>query len=60
MKEAVLAPPYNDTTVGNCVLRAIEPVRIKIFSGPEVTMDWTVELAEPKKTEPAKKDPKKK
>ena len=40
--------------------RAIEAVRIKIYSGPEQSVDWKVELGPPKKPEPAKKDPKKK
>lgn len=60
VKEAVLASPYADTTVGTCVLRAIESVRIKSFTGPEETVDWKVELPAPKKKEDPKKTPAKK
>ncbi|HSC86315.1 MAG TPA: hypothetical protein VLC09_03560 [Polyangiaceae bacterium] len=56
--EATIAAPYTDTVVGDCVLQAIKPVRIKIFSGPPQKMDWTIELPPPKK--PEKKDAKKK
>lgn len=58
--DVTIDPAYADTPVGNCVLQAIKPVRIKTFDGPPHKMDWKIELAEPKKKEPAKKEPAKK
>lgn len=46
---------YAETHVGNCVLQAIRPVRIKTFTGAPETVEWQIELPEPKKQETPKK-----
>lgn len=58
VKNATIAAPYDGTNVGDCVLRAINSVQLKMFSGDEVTMDWTVKLEVAKK-EAKKTDAKK-
>lgn len=49
VKEATINSPYEGTNVGDCVLRAINSVQIKLFSGEEVTVEWKVKLDAPKK-----------
>ncbi len=44
VKEASLAPPFADTDVGGCVLRAYKAVIVPAFVGPEKTMPWKVEV----------------
>lgn len=58
VKDVSLRAPYDGTNVGDCVLRAMNSVLVRPFSGDEVTVPWTVELKEAKPTEA--KDPKKK
>ncbi len=48
VKEGTIAPPFADTALGKCVLRALNAVIVPPFVGPEVTKDWEVNLA-PKK-----------
>lgn len=55
VSEVTIDPVYAETPVGNCVLQAIRPVRIKTFTGPPETVEWQVELPEPKKQETAPK-----
>lgn len=55
VSEVILQAPYNETPVGKCVLRAIEPVRVKPFAGESVSLDWTIELPAPREVEQPKK-----
>ena len=55
VKETTISSPYEGTNVGECVLRAINSVQIKLFSGEEVTVEWKVKLEAPKKKDAPKK-----
>lgn len=57
VSKLVLGPPYEGTPVGDCVERAIESVRVKLYQGELVTVNWKVELkeAKPQETKPAPK-----
>jgi len=50
VKEARLGEPYADTTVGKCVLRAMEAVIVRTYTGPEHTLEWDVDLTGAKKS----------
>jgi hypothetical protein len=45
VKQATLAPPYEGTPVGNCVLRAMGNVIVPAFDGPEHTVHWDIEIS---------------
>jgi hypothetical protein len=63
VKEATINAPYDGTPVGDCVLRAINSVQVKLYQGEEVTVDWKIELAKAKPVDekaPPAKDAKKK
>lgn len=55
VKDASIAPPYADTVVGTCVLRAMGAVIVKTYVGPEKTVDWEIDLtgAKTKQSGPA-------
>ncbi|HEY3236656.1 MAG TPA: hypothetical protein VGJ84_18195 [Polyangiaceae bacterium] len=46
VKEATLQPPYADTPVGKCMLRAMLAVIVPAYAGSEHSIDWEVDLAE--------------
>ncbi len=48
VKNVTLGPPYDGTTVGDCILRAFNAVFVKMYQGEEVTVNWEVELEEAK------------
>lgn len=50
VKEARVGEPYGETTVGKCVLRAMEAVIVRTYSGPEKTIEWDVDLTGEKKS----------
>lgn len=50
VKEARVGDPYAETTVGKCVLRAMEAVIVRTYTGPEHTVEWDVDLTGAKKS----------
>jgi hypothetical protein len=56
VKSSSIDPPYADTAVGKCVLRAMAAIIVPSFEGPEQTISWEVDLTAesppPEKTEP--------
>jgi len=44
VKSAEIAPPYADTPVGECVLRAMGAVIVPSYTGPEKQLTWEVDL----------------
>jgi hypothetical protein len=58
VKSSSIDPPYADTAVGKCVLRALDAVIVPSFEGPEQTVTWEVDLTTggpvPQKGEPTK------
>ena len=55
VKDSSIAPPFAETEVGKCVLRAMAAVVVPNFVGPEKAMEWPVNVAEPSKKGEAKK-----
>lgn len=56
VKDSSIAPPFAETEVGKCVLRAMAAVIVPNFVGAEVTKEWEVNVADqPKKDEGKKK-----
>ncbi len=51
VKQLTIGGGYADTNVGNCIDRAMSAVIVKTFTGPEETMEWTLELQEAKPTD---------
>lgn len=49
VKSSEIAPPYAETPVGACVLRAMGAVIVPAYQGDEKTVTWEVELKEPPK-----------
>jgi hypothetical protein len=45
VKTATVAPPFTDTAIGKCVLRAMQAVIVPPFVGAEVTKDWDVDVS---------------
>jgi hypothetical protein len=60
VSKATINSPYDGTPVGDCVLRAINSVQVRLYQGEEVTVEWKVELAKAKPVEGKAADPKKK
>jgi len=60
VKQATLSSPYEGTPVGDCVLRAINSVQVKLYQGDEVTVAWKVELKAAKPVDAKATAPKKK
>jgi hypothetical protein len=52
VKDATVGPPYTDTVVGKCVLRAMGNAVVKTYEGPEKTVEWEVDLTGAKKSGP--------
>lgn len=50
VKEARVGDPYTETTVGKCVLRAMQAVIVRTYTGPEHTLEWDVDLTGAKKS----------
>ena len=50
VKEARVGDPYTETLVGKCVLRAMEAVIVRTYTGPEKTLEWDVDLSGGKKS----------
>lgn len=44
VEKSSIAPPYEDTAVGKCVLRAMAAVIVPPFEGDAVTLEWEIEL----------------
>jgi hypothetical protein len=44
VKSSSIDPPYAETDVGKCVLRAMDAVIVPSFVGPEETVSWEVDL----------------
>jgi len=59
VSKATINAPWDGTPVGDCVLRAINSVQVKLYQGDEVTVAWKVEL-KPAKPVESKEPPKKK
>jgi hypothetical protein len=55
VKDSSVAPPFAETEVGKCVLRAMAAVVVPNFVGPEKAMTWDVNVAEPSKKDETKK-----
>jgi hypothetical protein len=55
VKDSSVAPPFAETEVGKCVLRAMAAVVVPNFIGPEKTMEWEVNVTEQAKKGEAKK-----
>ncbi len=49
VKSSDIAPPYAETAVGACVLRAMGAVIVPAYQGDEKTVTWEIELKEPPK-----------
>jgi hypothetical protein len=49
VKSSEIAPPYAETPVGACVLRAMGAVIVPAYTGDEKTVTWEIELKEPPK-----------
>ncbi len=44
---------HADTPLGDCIERAFESARVKVFAGSEETVEWKIELKAPvKKADP--------
>ena len=57
VKKSTIGSPYEETAVGQCVLRAMTAVIVPAYEGPEQTVEWEVDLTgsgEPEKKETAK------
>lgn len=44
VKSSSIDPPYADSLVGKCVLRAMAAVIVPSFQGPEETVTWEIDL----------------
>jgi hypothetical protein len=44
VKSSSIEPPYAETAVGKCVLRAMDAVIVPSFEGPEETLNWELDL----------------
>ncbi len=55
VKNSSISSNYADTTVGNCVLRAMSAVIVPDYEGEEKTMEWDVDLTGEVKAEEKKK-----
>lgn len=44
VKEKSISSNYDDTAVGACVLRAMGAVIVPVYTGPEKTVEWDVDL----------------
>ncbi|HEY6560064.1 MAG TPA: hypothetical protein VI072_22420 [Polyangiaceae bacterium] len=62
VKTSSIDPPYDDTAVGKCVLRAMAAVIVPSFEGQEEAVQWEVDLTAdgPPPEKPAGKDKPKK
>ena len=56
VKESSIGPPYEETAVGKCVLRAMGAVIVPAYEGSEETVTWDIDLTKGK--EDAKTDAK--
>jgi hypothetical protein len=54
VKTASIEPPYAETPVGKCILRAMGAVIVPAYEGPEETVKWDIDLAEAPKEAPKK------
>jgi hypothetical protein len=57
VSKATINSPYDGTPVGECVLRAINSVQVKLYQGEEVTVEWKIELAKAKPVDAKAKAP---
>jgi hypothetical protein len=55
VKDSSIAPPFAETEVGKCVLRAMAAVIVPNFVGPEKTMEWEVNVTDQTKKDEGKK-----
>lgn len=55
VKSATLPSSYDDTALGACLLRAMEAVIVPAYVGPEVTVNWEIDLTETEQPAPAAK-----
>jgi hypothetical protein len=51
VKSGTISPPFEDTPVGACVLRAMNNVIVPVFTGPEETIEWEIDLTGEKKAD---------
>jgi hypothetical protein len=56
VSESSVAPPFAETTVGKCVLRAMAAVIVPNFVGPPKTMEWEVNVKAGAKPEDKEKE----
>jgi len=57
VKKSTIGSPYEETAVGQCVLRALTAVIVPAYEGSEQTVEWEVDLTgsgEPEKKEEPK------
>lgn len=54
VKESSVSPPFAETPVGACVLRAMAAVIVPNFVGPPKTMEWDVNVTAGKSDEEGK------
>ncbi len=52
VKTATVAPPYEDTAVGKCLLRAMGAVIVKNFTGSQKVVQYEIDLTGAKKSGP--------
>jgi len=57
VKSSEIAPPYSDTPVGECVLRAMGSVIVPSYQGAEKQVTWEVDLNGKKTDNEVKKPP---
>jgi hypothetical protein len=58
VKTSTISPPYADTPVGACVLRAMGNIIVPAYTGGDHTVEWEIDLTGAKKSGPggAKKE----
>jgi hypothetical protein len=49
-REATLSPEFNETPTGKCALAAFRNLTFPPWNGPDVVLDWDVEIPQPNKT----------
>lgn len=47
VKDATIPSPFDDTPVGNCVLRAYRAVKVPPYTGGDQIVDWELTLENP-------------
>ena len=53
VKDVSVSAPYSETSVGDCIVRAMGTVHVEPFKGADVPKTWDLELEAPKPKEAA-------